>query len=350
MSEKLFYACPPDRKIIHTMHTQIKLKLKATFTAAALLSAISLPINSAAQASPYPNKPIRFLVGFAPAGAADYVARVISEPLSKALGQSVIVENRAGAGSSIAADLAAKAAPDGYTILLASPSSISVNPALNPKLNYTAKDLVPVSKVTSSPLVIAVNTSSGINSIQDLINKAKAKPGTLNYATSGNGSAPHLAASLFTQQAGVEMMHIPFKGGNMAIQSVVSGDTQLTFGTPPSVLPMVQAGRLKAIGVSWQNATDLVPGVPGMKESGLPDYSMDFWYGIFVPAGTPQAVIQKLFDATQTVMAQPNVRTALAREGTDVSVSESPAAFAEFLNKDEKFWVKLVKDADVKLD
>jgi tripartite-type tricarboxylate transporter receptor subunit TctC len=318
--------------------------------AATLLAAMFFPALCAAQSSTYPNKPIRFLVGFAPAGAADYVTRVLSEPLSKALGQTVIVENRAGAGSSIAADLAAKAAPDGYTILLASPSSISVNPALNPKLNYTARDLIPVSKVTSSPLVIAVNTSSGIQSIQDLIKRAKAAPGTLNYATSGNGSAPHLAASLFVQQAGVELMHIPFKGGSMAIQSVVSGDTQLTFGTPPSVLPMVQAGRLKAIGVSWQNATDLVPGVPGMKESGLPDYSMDFWYGIFVPAGTPQAIIQKIFEATQTVMAQPNVRTALAREGTDVSVSESPAAFAAFLEKDEKFWVKLVKDANVKLD
>jgi tripartite-type tricarboxylate transporter receptor subunit TctC len=246
--------------------------------------------------------------------------------------------------------LTAKAAPDGYTILLASPSSISVNPALNPKLNYTARDLVPVAKVTSSPLVIAVNASSGIQSIQDLIKQAKASPGKLNYATSGNGSAPHLAAALFSQQAGVEMMHIPFKGGSMAIQSVIAGDTQLTFGTPPSVLPMVQAGRLKAIGVSWQNPTDLVPGVPGMKESGLPDYSLDFWYGIFVPAGTPQPIIQKLFEATQIVMAQPNVRTALAREGTDVSVLASPAAFAEFLNKDEKFWVKLVKDANVKLD
>lgn len=322
----------------------------AAITALTLLATIVFPVVCAAQPNTYPAKPIRFLVGFAPAGAADYVARVISEPLSKALGQSVVVENRAGAGSSIAADLAAKAAPDGYTILLASPSSISVNPALNPKLNYTAQDLVPVSKVTSSPLVIAVNTATGINSIQDLIKRAKTAPGTLNYATSGNGSAPHLAASLFVQQAGVELMHIPFKGGSMAIQSVVSGDTQLTFGTPPSVLPMVKAGRLKAIGVSWQNATELVPGVPGMKESGLPDYSMDFWYGIFVPAGTPQAVIDKLFEATQTVMAQPKVRTALAREGTDVSVSESPAAFAAFLDKDEKFWAKLVKDANVKLD
>lgn len=332
------------------MHIQLKHKKNALLTSVLLLSTLSFTGNSLAQTSPYPNKPIRFLVGFAPAGAADYVARVISEPLSKALGQPVIVENRAGAGSSIAADLAAKAAPDGYTILLASPSSISVNPALNPKLNYSAKDLLPVTKVTSSPLVIAVNTSTGISSIQELIAKAKSAPGVLNYATSGNGSAPHLAAALFVEQAGVEMMHIPFKGGSLAIQSVVSGDTQLTFGTPPSVLPMVQAGRLKAIGVSWQDSTNLVPGVPGMKESGMPDYSMDFWYGIFVPVGTPATVIQKLFEATQSVMALPNVRSALAREGTDVSVSESPAAFRDFLMQDEKFWIKLVKDAGVKLD
>ena len=332
------------------MHIQFKQIKNALLTSALLLSILSFTGSSLAQTSPYPNKPIRFLVGFAPAGAADYVARVISDPLSKALGQPVIVENRAGAGSSIAADLGAKAAPDGYTILLASPSSISVNPALNPKLNYSAKDLLPVTKVTSSPLVIAVNTSTGISSIQELIAKAKSAPGVLNYATSGNGSAPHLAAALFLEQARVEMMHIPFKGGSLAIQSVVSGDTQLTFGTPPSVLPMVQAGRLKAIGVSWQDSTNLVPGVPGMKESGMPDYSMDFWYGIFVPVGTPATVIQKLFEATQSVMALPNVRSALAREGTDVSVSESPAAFRDFLMQDEKFWIKLVKDAGVKLD
>jgi tripartite-type tricarboxylate transporter receptor subunit TctC len=332
------------------MHIQFKYKKNALLTSVLLLSTLSFTGSSLAQTSPYPNKPIRFLVGFAPAGAADYVARVISDPLSKALGQPVIVENRAGAGSSIAADLAAKATPDGYTILLASPSSISVNPALNPKLNYSAKDLLPVTKVTSSPLVIAVNTLTGISSIQELIAKAKSSPGVLNYATSGNGSAPHLAAALFQEQAGVEMMHIPFKGGSLAIQSVVSGDTQLTFGTPPSVLPMVQAGRLKAIGVSWQDSTNLVPGVPGMKESGMPDYSMDFWYGIFVPVGTPPTVIKKLFEATQSVMALPSVRLALAREGTAVSVSESPAAFRDFLMQDEKFWVKLVKDAGVKLD
>ncbi len=314
------------------------------------LAALTIAGSACAQPASYPNKPIRFLVGFAPAGAADYVARVISEPLAKALGQPVIVENRAGAGSSIAADLAAKAPADGYTILLASPSSISVNPALNPKLNYSARDLAPVTKVTASPLVIAVNTSTGIQSIQDLIRQAKASPGKLNYATSGNGSAPHLAAALFMQTAGVDMMHIPFKGGSLAIQSVVSGDTQLTFGTPPSVLPMVQAGRLKAIGVSWQNSTELVPGVPGMKASGLPDYSLDFWYGIFVPAGTPPEIIQKIYDATRSAMLLPGVKTALAREGTDVSLSESPAAFADFLAQDATFWIKLVKDAEVSID
>lgn len=336
---------------LHERHIAVFARVCLSLSVVSVLTVLlSVPVIACAQTDTYPTKPIKLLVGFAPAGAADYVARVLSDPLSKILGQTVIVENRAGAGSSIAADLAAKAAPDGYTILLASPSSISVNPALNPKLNYAAKDLVPVTKVTSSPLVVAVNTATGIRSIQDLINKARAAPGTLNYATSGNGSAPHLAAALFMQQAGVEMMHIPFKGGSMAIQSVVSGDTQLTFGTPPSVLPMVQAGRLKAIGVSWPNTTELVPGVPGMKESGLPDYSLDFWYGIFVPVGTPQAIIQKLFTATQTVMAQPNVRVLLAREGTDVSVSASPAGFAEFLSQDEKFWIKLVKDAGVKLE
>jgi tripartite-type tricarboxylate transporter receptor subunit TctC len=336
--------------IVKQLHPRIVQGLVTTAIIFSTVATLSLCGTSAAQQTNYPTKPIKLLVGFAPAGAADYVARVISEPLAKALGQPVIVENRAGAGSSIAADLAAKAPADGYTILLASPSSISVNPALNPKLNYSASDLTPVTKVTASPLVIAVNTETGIQSIQDLIKQAKASPGKLNYATSGNGSAPHLAAALFLQTAGVEMMHIPFKGGSLAIQSVISGDTQLTFGTPPSVLPMVQAGRLKAIGVTWADSTDLVPGVPGMKEAGLPDYSLDFWYGIFVPKGTPPEIIEKLYVATKAAMSLPNVKTALAREGTAVSVSESPEAFASLLKQDEKFWVKLVKDADVHIE
>jgi tripartite-type tricarboxylate transporter receptor subunit TctC len=302
------------------------------------------------QAQPYPNKPIKLIVGFAPGGAADYVARNISVPLGQALGQSIVIENKPGAGSSIAAEQVTKSAPDGYTILIASPSSISVNPALNPKLGYKPSDLQPISKITSSPVVIAVNPATGINSVKELIAKAKQDPGGLNYATSGNGSAPHLAAALFSQIADIKMTHIPFRGGSLAIQSVIAGDTQLTFGTPPSVLPMIQAGRLKGLAISAKERSPLASSLPGMREAGLPDYAIEFWYGLFVPAGTPPAIVQKLYEATQEALKQPNVKASLAREGTDVSLSTSPAQFAKFLSEDEKFWVKLVKSADVTVD
>jgi tripartite-type tricarboxylate transporter receptor subunit TctC len=312
----------------------------------AVLGIASLNIN----AQPYPNKPIKLIVGFAPGGAADYVARNISVPLGQALGQSIVIENKPGAGSSIAAEQVVKSAPDGYTILIASPSSISVNPALNPKLGYKPSDLQPISKITSSPVVIAVNPGTGINSVKELIAKAKQDPGALNYATSGNGSAPHLAAALFGQIADVKMTHIPFRGGSLAIQSVIAGDTQLTFGTPPSVLPMIQAGRLKGLAISAKERSPLAPGLPGMREAGLPDYAIEFWYGLFVPAGTPPAIVQKLFEATQEALKQSNVKASLAREGTDVSLSTSPAQFAKFLAEDEKFWVRLVKSAEVTVD
>lgn len=305
-------------------------------------------LNTGAQ--PYPNKPIKLIVGFAPGGAADYVARNISVPLGQALGQSIVIENKPGAGSSIAAEQVTKSAPDGYTVLIASPSSISVNPALNPKLGYKPSDLQPISKITSSPVVIAVNPGTGINSVKELIAKAKQDPGGLNYATSGNGSAPHLAAALFSQIADIKMTHIPFRGGSLAIQSVIAGDTQLTFGTPPSVLPMIQAGRLKGLAISAKERSPLASGLPGMREAGLPDYAIEFWYGLFVPAGTPPAIVQKLYEATQEALKQPNVKASLAREGTDVSLSTSPSQFAKFLSEDEKFWVKLVKSADVTVD
>ena len=322
---------------------------KLGWLAAAVLAG-TLSLNAQAQSGAYPVKPVKLIVGFAPGGAADYVARSVGDALGRALGQPVIIENKAGAGSSIAAEAAAKASPDGYTLLIASPSSISVNPALNPKLGYKASDLQHVTKITTSPLVLAVYPGSGITSIQELIAKAKAAPGALNYATSGNGSAPHLGASLFEQVAGVKMTHIPFRGGSPAIQSVIAGDTQLTFGTPPSVLPMVKAGRLRGLAVSAPERSPLAPGLPGMREAGLPDYAIEFWYGFFVPAGTPPAIVQTIFEATRTAMQQPSVKAALAREGTDVSLSESPAQFAQFLTGDEKFWAGLVKTLDVKTD
>jgi tripartite-type tricarboxylate transporter receptor subunit TctC len=261
-----------------------------------------------------------------------------------------VVDNKPGNGSSIAADLVAKAAPDGYTLLIASPSSISVNPALNPKLTYTPSDLAPIARITTSPLVLAVNPATGIRSVADLIAAAKREPGKLNYSTSGNGSAPHLGAALFSQLTGAQMTHVPYRGGAPAIQSVMAGDTQLTFGTSPSVLPQASTGRLRALAVSTRERSPLVPDLPGMREAGLPEYNLEFWYGMFVPVGTPPAIIRKVYDATVAAMAQPAVKAALAREGTDVSVSASPEQFAAFLAEDGKFWVNLVKAAKVKIE
>ena len=312
-----------------------------------MLGALCGPAS--AQAPAYPAKPIRLVVGFAPGGAADYVARAMGDAFSKALGQTVVVDNKPGNGSSIAADIVAKAPPDGYTLLIASPSSISVNPALNPKLPYAPADLMPITKITTSPLVLAVNPATGIRTVAELIAVARKDPGKLNYSTSGNGSAPHLGAALFTQLTGAQMTHVPYRGGALAIQSVMAGDTQVTFGTSPSVLPQASGGKLRAIAVSTSDRSPLVPDLPGMKEAGLPEYNLEFWYGIFVPAATPPAIARKIYDAAITAMQQPAVKASLAREGTEVSVSGSPEQFKEFLVEDGKFWVNLVKSANVKV-
>jgi len=302
-------------------------------------------------AQPYPSKPIRMVAGFPPGGAADFVARTLSEPLARALGQPVMVDNRPGAGSSIAAEYVAKSAPDGYTLLIGSPSSILVNPLIYPKLGYQPfKDLAAVSKVTSSPLVIAVNPSLGVNSLAELIAYARRHPGKLNFASSGSGAAPHLAAVLFQRLAGIDMVHVPYKGGAPAVQSVLAGDTQLSFATPPSVLPLVQAGRLRALAVTSRSRTPLVPGVPGMAEAGLPDYEISFWYGFFVPAGTAPEVVRKNFAATEQALKLPDTGMALGREGTEASGSRSPEDFAAFLAEDAKLWARLVKDSGAKAD
>jgi len=322
---------------------------KRDFVLAACVAATA-PLALAQSGSPYPSRPIRLVVGFAPGGAADLVARAMSDALGRALGQPVLVDNKPGNGSSIAADIVAKAPPDGYTLLIASPSSISVNPALNPRLGYTARDLAAVTKITTSPLVLAVNPATGIKSVPELIAAAKKDPGKLNYSTSGNGSAPHLGAALFSQVTGAEMTHVPYRGGSLAIQSVMAGDTQVTFGTSPSVLPQASGGKLRALAVSTRDRSPLVPGLPGMAEAGLPGYDIEFWYGMFLPAGTPAPIVRKVYEATVAAMQQPQVKATLARDGTEVSVSESPEKFDAFLAEDGKFWTQLVKSANVKVE
>jgi tripartite-type tricarboxylate transporter receptor subunit TctC len=318
--------------------------------AGALLFALGcLPALGIAQ--PYPARPVKLVVGFAPGGAADFVSRSFQDGLSKELGQPVIIENRAGAGSSIAAEYVAKSAPDGYTFLIASPSSILVNPLLSPKAGFDARrDLLPVSKVSSSPLVVAAHASVGVANLRELIAQARKAPGKLNYGSSGNGSAPHLAAVLFTRLAGVEMVHVPYKGGAPSVAALLAGDVQLSFATPPSVLPHVQSGRLKALAVTSRERTALVPGVPGMAEAGLPNYEISFWYGFFFPAGAPKEIVKKLYDATAAVLAQPAVAKMLEKEGTETSGSKSPEDFSAFIAEDAKLWARLVKDSGAKAD
>jgi tripartite-type tricarboxylate transporter receptor subunit TctC len=271
--------------------------------------------------------------------------------IARSIGQPIVIDNKPGAGSSIAADYVAKSPPDGYTVLIASPSSILVNPLLNiqPALQ-PMRDLAPVSRVSASPLLVTVNPAIGVSTLAELIDHAKKNPGRLNFASSGNGSAPHLAAVLFQRVAGVQMVHVPYKGGGPAVQSVLAGDTQLSFATPPSVLPLVQAGRLKALAVTSRNRTPLVPGIPGMADAGLPDYEISFWYGFFVPAATPPAIVKRLFEATAQALAAPEVGKALAREGTETAGSRSPEDFRAFLDADARLWSRLVKDSGVKAE
>jgi tripartite-type tricarboxylate transporter receptor subunit TctC len=263
----------------------------------------------------------------------------------------VIVDNKPGAGSSLAAELVAKSAPDGYTVMIASPSAVFVNPIIMKNINYvTERDFVPVTLVTTSPLVVAVHPSVPANSLRELIDYAKKNPGKLNFATSGNGSAPHLGTVLLASLTGIQMVHVPYKSGGLAVQSVLAGDTQLTIATPPSVLPQVKAGRLRGLAMTSAERSPLVPELPGMKEAGVDGYNYTFWYGMFAPAGTPRAVINRLFDATVTALRDERLKKILATDGTETAPSKSPEDFAAWLREEGKLWAKLVKESGAKVD
>ena len=306
---------------------------------------------AAAMAQSYPAKPIRLVVGFAPGGAADIISRAMSEPLGRALGQTIVVENKPGAGSSIAAEFVARSSPDGYTILIASQSGMIVNPLINKSVAYdTQRDFVAITQVTSSPLVVAVNPSLPVNSIRELIAEAKKNPGKLNFSTSGNGSLPHLATALFNALAGIDMVHVPYKSGGLSVQSVLAGDTQVTFATAPSVMPLVQAGRLRGLAVTTRARSPLIAGLPGMEEAGLANYSLSIWYGFFAPAGTPRDIVKRLFDATVQSLHDARLKEVLARDGTETAASRSPEDFAAFLREEASVIARVIRETGAKFD
>ncbi|OGA02400.1 MAG: receptor [Betaproteobacteria bacterium RIFCSPLOWO2_02_FULL_62_17] len=314
-----------------------------------LLFATMIPAAGLAQS--YPSKPIRLLVPFAPGGAADITARTMNEPLTRALGQTVIIENKPGAGSSLAVDQTAKSTPDGYTVVIASQSGIIVNPIINKNVGYDAeKDLTAIIQVTRSPLVIAVHPSLKARTVSELIAEAKRTAAKLNFATSGNGSLPHLATMIFSGLTGAEMVHVPYKSGGLAVGSVVAGDTHLTFATSPSVMPQVTAGRLRGIAVTTRARSPLVSGLPGMEESGVKGYDVSIWYGFFVAAATPRAVVMRLFDATTQALQNPRLKEIMAKDGTETAGSKSPEDFAAFVRDEARLTAKAIKDSGAKFD
>ena len=304
--------------------------------------------NASAQA--YPAKPIRLVVGFAPGGAADFVARAIGEPLGRALGQSIVIENRAGAGSSIAADYVAKSAPDGYTMLIASPSSISVNPALNPKLGYSLRDLAPITKVSTSPLLIAVNPGIGVSSIRELIAAAKKAPGgsiTLPPATARRRTWPACCSPASPASTWCTSRS---RAADRRCNRCSPATPRSRSRHRPRCCRWCRPGACARSRSPAARARRWCPTCRAWRKPASPDYEMSFWYGFFVPAGTKPEIVKKLFDATISALQQPEVKQAFAREATETAASRSPEEFAAFLAEDAKFWVRLVKESGAKLD
>jgi tripartite-type tricarboxylate transporter receptor subunit TctC len=312
---------------------------------AVLLAAVA----TSAFAQGYPAKPAKVIVPYPPGGPTDIVARVVSQKLSDQMGQQFIVENRPGAGGNIGAEAVAKSPGDGYTLLVAT-TAHAINPSLFKSLGYNlTKDFAPVSQLTSGPLVIVANPSVPAKNVQELIALAKAKPGTLNYASSGNGQSTHLSAELFGTMAGIKMNHIPYKGSAPALTDVMGGQASLMFDTMLSAMPHVKSGKLKAIAVTSAARSPAAPDVPTVAESGLPGYEAIAWNGLLAPAGTPADVVAKLNAELKKALDAPDVKDRFSAQGFGAAWN-TREAFAKFIQVELDKWAKVVKVSGATLD
>src|ERR671914_25933 len=293
------------------------------------VAAIAMVVVSGfASAQAYPTKPIQFIVPFPPGGGNDTVARAIAQQVGPALGQSIVVDNRPGAGGIIGADAAARSAPDGYTIFLGGVATHAVNPHLHPKLSYDPiKDFAPITLVASAPSVLVVHPSVPARTIAEFAAYARANPGKLNYASNGNGSSSHIAAVLYETNAGVKLTHVPYKGVGPALTDLMSGRIELMFNSIVAILPHIQSGKLRALAVTSKRRSTLLPDVPTLAEAGLPEYEAGSWYGILAPAGTPSAIIERLHKEIVKALKDPEVQKRLSGEGADV-IGSTPQEFA----------------------
>ena len=315
-----------------------------------LLLALALA-SSQAFAQTYPSRPARVMVGFTPGGPNDIIARAYSAQLAEGLGQPFVVENRTGAAGNLAAEAVARAAPDGHTLMLGSTGTNAVNPSLYAGLPFDpVRDLAPVSVVATSPSALAVHPKVAAHSVRELIALAKAQPGKLTYASAGSGSSQHLSAELFKQAAGVDMVHVPYKGAAPGITDLLAGQVDLSFAPVANVVPHAKSGKLRLLAVTSASRSEFAPGVPTVAESGVPGFDVTTWYAVFATAGTPAPIVERLNAELGKVSRSPKLREQLAGLGIDTAASASPAEARAYRDAEVERWGKLVRALGVKAE
>jgi tripartite-type tricarboxylate transporter receptor subunit TctC len=315
---------------------------------ATLAVLLSFPLLAAEQA--YPSKPIRLVVPFPAGGSLDVVARAIGQKLTEAWGQPVVIDNRPGAGGNIGADLVAKSAPDGYTILEGALSTHAVNVSLYGKMPYDPiKDFAPITLVAVTPNVLVLSASFPVNSVPELLAYARANPGKLSFGSGSNGSAGHLAGELFKTEAGVDMVHIPYKGGAPALQALLAGDTQLMFDNLANSAAQLKAGKLKALAVTTAKRSSLMPELPTLSETGLPGFDIYTWWGFMAPAGTPKEIVAKWNAEVTRILNSPEMKAFFAQQGAEPA-PDSPEQFAALISSEISKYAKIVKQSGAKVD
>ena len=317
---------------------------------AIVATAIAAPLTFAQGAANYPAKPVRLVVPFPAGGTTDILARAVAQRLSEAWGQQVIVDNRPGAGGNIGSDLVAKAKPDGYTLLMGTVGTHAINPSLYRNMPYDhVKDFAPVILVAGVPNVLVVNPSLPVHSVPELIAYAKANPGKLNFASSGNGTSIHLSGELFKTMAGVQMTHVPYKGSSPALADLMGGQVQLMFDNLPSSLGLIKGGKLRAIAVTSATRAAALPDVPTIAESGLPGFEASSWFGVLAPAATPHEIVAKLNGTIALWLATPEAKEKLLAQGA-IAAGGSPEDFARHIDRETAKWAKVVKASGAHID
>jgi len=327
----------------------MKRQALALLAAAAAVAAAVLPLTASAQAS-WPSKPITYVVPFPPGGTTDTLARLIGQRLGQALGTTVVVENRPGAGGNIGSDFAAKAAPDGYTILGGTISSHAINASLYPKMPYdVVKSFAPITLIGTNANVLVVSAGSPFKTVTDIVAEAKARPDTLAFASAGNGTSQHLAGELFKSLAGIKLTHIPYKGSGPAIQDVMAGQVPMMFDTTVVAAQHVDSGKLRALAVTSAKRIKSMPNVPTMAEAGVAGYELESWQAIFAPANTPKPIVDRLYREISAIIKTPDIQARLEKLGMEPS-GMAPEQFAGFQRSEIGKWAKVVKGADIRID